>query len=185
MRPHSGRGWSPSAAKPVVIPIAVLEEVREAYIEILHRPERELVAVLELLSPTNKIEPGWGDYAAERTALLRRPIHLVELDLLVGGHRLSIGRPLPAGDYYALVARADRRPDCEVDAWTVRQKLPKVRVPLRAPDPDLSVDLAAVYETAFARGRYERSIDRSAGLTITLRTESRAWGEQRARSPID
>ena len=55
----------------------------ERYIEILHRPERALVAVLELLSPTNKEEPGRSDYLAKRRALLRHRVHLVELDLLI------------------------------------------------------------------------------------------------------
>lgn len=168
--------------EPVTMPVAMLEEAREAYIEVLHRPDRTLVAVLELLSPANKAEPGRGDYVLKRDALLRRPLHLVELDLLVAGHRLPMARPLPAGDFYALVARGDRRPECEVYAWTVRQPLPKIRIPLRAPDPDLKLDLAAVYETAFAKGRYERSIDRAATLTVPLDPDARAWAEQRARA---
>src|SRR5262249_44718944 len=44
--------------QPVAIPLPIEEETREAYIEILHRPERSLVAVLELLSPANKELPG-------------------------------------------------------------------------------------------------------------------------------
>src|SRR5262249_55800068 len=64
------------------------EETHERYIEILHRPERALVAILELLSPANKEEPGRSDYLAKRNALLRHPIHLVEVDLLIGGRRL-------------------------------------------------------------------------------------------------
>jgi hypothetical protein len=166
--------------EPVSVPIATLEEVREAYIEILHRPDRTLVAVLELLSPGNKAEPGYGDYLVKRHAILRQPIHLVELDFLIGGRRLPMRRPLPPGDSYALVARADRRPECDVYAWTVRHPLPMIRVPLRAPDPDLYLDLAAVYATAYERGRYARSIDYAAPLTVPLAPEDRAWAEQRA-----
>src|SRR4051812_30173317 len=39
--------------EPEVIPQTFVEETRESYVEILHRPDRSLVAVLELLSPTN------------------------------------------------------------------------------------------------------------------------------------
>jgi hypothetical protein len=45
--------------------------------------------------------------------------------------------PLPPGDYFALIARAERRPDCDVFAWTVRDRLPTIPVPLLAPDADL------------------------------------------------
>src|SRR5205085_8771496 len=127
------------ALEPVTIPLMILDETREVFIEILHRPDRSLVSVLELLSPSNKIDPGRGDYLAKRNAILRQPVHLVELDLLVGGRRLPMDRPLPAGDYYVLVARGDRRPDCDVYAWTVRQPLPTFRVPLLAPDPDILI----------------------------------------------
>ena len=44
--------------EPVTVPLLILDEERETYIEILHRPERTLVAVLELLSPANKEQPG-------------------------------------------------------------------------------------------------------------------------------
>src|SRR5262245_53629221 len=48
--------------EPVTIPVVIPEGPRESYIEILHRPERSLVAVLELLSPTNKNPPGRTEY---------------------------------------------------------------------------------------------------------------------------
>lgn len=98
-----------------------LEEVRETRIEIVHRPERSLIAVLELLSPTNKTGDGFQEYRAKRKTLLLQKVHLVELDLLVGGQRLPLARPLPAADYYAFVSRSEQRPNCAVYAWSVRQ----------------------------------------------------------------
>src|SRR6266849_1603503 len=105
-------------------------EVRETYIEILHRPDRTLVAVLELLSPANKEQPGRGTYLTKRNALLRQEVHLVELDRLMGGQRLPMRVSLPTGHYYAFVARADRRPDCQVYAWTLPLPLPTFPIPL-------------------------------------------------------
>jgi hypothetical protein len=72
----------------------ILEGPRETYIEILHQPDRTLVAVLELLLPANKEQPGRTEYLAKRRALLHQKVHLVELDLLVGGRRLE--KALPA-----------------------------------------------------------------------------------------
>src|SRR5438045_8041946 len=60
-----------------------LDETRETYIKILHREDRSLITVLELLSPTNKADIGYGDYLSKRGALLRQRVHLVELDLLI------------------------------------------------------------------------------------------------------
>src|ERR1700756_5305284 len=41
--------------EPRVIPHQALQEVRQSRINILHRPDRSLVAVLEMLSPANKV----------------------------------------------------------------------------------------------------------------------------------
>jgi hypothetical protein len=169
--------------EPTTVPIPILEEVRERYLEITHRPDRTLVTVIELLSPDNKVEPGFGQYVTKRDALFHTPVHVVELDFLIGGHRLPMGRPLPPGDAYALVARGDRRPACEVYAWSIRRPLPAIRLPLMAPDPDLRLNLAAIYATALDQGRYARSIEYSAPLSIPLAQEDRAWAEERARSP--
>src|SRR5207249_4259942 len=132
--------------------LVIEEETHERHIEILHHPDCTLVAVLELLSPANKEEPGRTLYLAKRNALLHQPVHLVELDLLLKGQRLPLDRDLPPGDYYALIARGDRRPDCQVYGWTIREPLPPIPIPLLAPDPDLWIDLGAVFRTTYQRG---------------------------------
>ena len=57
--------------------LVIEEETYEQHIEILHRPDRTLVAVLELLSPTNKEEPGRSVYLAKRNALAYHPVHQI------------------------------------------------------------------------------------------------------------
>ena len=89
-----------------------------------------------------------------------------------------MGEPLPGGDYYALVSRAERRPDCEVYAWTVRDRLPAIPIPLSAPDEDVKVDLGAVFTTAYTRGRYARLIDYSAPPSVLRKPQERAWAEK-------
>jgi hypothetical protein len=171
--------------EPVTVPLMTVleEEIREVWIEIRRRPAWTLVTVIELLSPSNESEPGRSEYLSKRVALIGQPVHLVELDLLVGGRRLPMRRTLPPGHYYAMVARADRRPDCDVYAWTIHDPLPTIPIPLQVPDPDVPLDLAAVFATAFERGRYARSIDYNAPLTIPLTSQDRAWAEELARMP--
>jgi len=170
------------AIEPISVPILSEEEVREVWIEIYHRPERDLVAVLELLSPSNKAGSGRAEYLAKRRAVLRQSVHLVELDLLVGGQRI-VTAPLPRGDYVAIVARAHRRPDGEVYAWSVRSPLPKIPVPLQAPDPDVPLDLQAAFSNAYEGARYGRRIDYDRPLQAPLAEDDRQWAQQRVRRP--
>ncbi len=54
--------------EPVTIPVILLEGPREAFIEILYKPDHSLVAVLKLLSPANKEQPGRTEYLLKRNA---------------------------------------------------------------------------------------------------------------------
>jgi len=164
--------------EPVNIPLILLDGPKEAYIEILHRPDHILVAVLELLSPANKEQPGRTEYLAKRRAILNQHVHLIELDLLLGGRRLPLQASLPAGDFYYLLSRADGRPDCQVFAWRLRDPLPTLPVPLRAPDPDVMINLGDVFVTAYERGRYRRKIDYAGELPHGLSEADREWARQ-------
>ena len=161
--------------EPVTIPLSVVSETREVYIRILHREDQSLVAVLELLSPANKSPASQGVYLEKRAEIIRSPVHLVELDLLMAGHRLPMGKPLPPGHYYAFVSRAERRPQCEVYAWRMEQKLPVIPIPLKAPDPDLTIDLGEVFRMAWKRGRYERAIDYRKQPELPVDKDEMAW----------
>jgi len=173
----SGSARGTTTLEPVTIPLTILEGPREACIEILYQPDRSLVTALELLSPTNKEEPGRSQYLAKRTALIYQNVHLVELDLLSAGKRLPLQRPLPRADCYYLLSRGDQRPDCQVYFWGLRQPLPCLPVPLRDPDPDLAIDLAAVFSMAYERGRFQRRLKYQGPPPAHLRAADRSWAE--------
>ena len=164
-------------AEPVTIPSIDAIEVREAYIEILRVPGYELVTVIELMSPWNKHGAGVGIHRGKRAALVRDGIHLVELDLLRGGTRTKLSRPLPPADYYACVFRGDRKPDVDVFAWRLRDKLPVIRIPLRAPDKDVPLNLGEAVRTAYDRGRYDRKLRYARPLDPPLEGEHAKWAE--------
>ncbi len=170
--------------EPVTLSLVIEEERHERHIEILHRPDRTLVAVLELLSPANKEEPDCTAYLRKRNALFHHPVHLVELDLLLKGQRPPVAEELPAGDYYAFVSRAEQRFKCQVYHWTMQQPLPALPIPLLPPDPDVWIDLAALFTTTYERGRYGRSIDYTAPPPIALDAARLAWVKERARGAI-
>jgi hypothetical protein len=166
--------------------VAVIEaqlrlEVRHRWIEIRRLPKRAPVTVIEVLSPTSKLGDGFAEYQLKRKKIIEQKVHLVELDFLLGGQRLPMERSLPRGDYYALVSRAERRPDCDVYAWTIRDRLPRIPIPLQSPDPDVALDLGAVFTLEYERGRYERLLDYDAPLTLVRKADDRAWAEGIAR----
>lgn len=113
--------------------------------------------------------------------LLSQEVHLIELDLLLGGRRLPMGKRLPPGDYYAFVAHSQRRFNCDVYAWTVRQPLPMLPIPLKAPDPDLRINIAEVFSQAYDRGRYERCLRYAEPPTAPLADADRQWAAEMAR----
>lgn len=139
--------------------VEFMDELTESYIRIVRLPGQELVTVVELLSPTNKYGEGRGEYMRKRREFLHQPVNVVELDLLRAGVRLEFARALPRGHYYAFVSRPTRPGVTDAHAWTVRDRMPAVPVPLLPPDGDLAIDLAAPFAESYKRGRYWKLID--------------------------
>jgi Protein of unknown function (DUF4058) len=139
--------------------VVALDPHTEYFIEIIRMPAAEVVTVVVVLSPTNTQGDGRGFYMNKRGRLLQgESVSLVEIDLLRAGRRIQLSTPLPQAHHHAFVSRADRRPYCQVYNWTVRHKLPTIPIPLRAPTPDASADLAHAFELAYQRGRYGRLV---------------------------
>lgn len=170
------------ATAPVTIPAVESLEVREGHIEVVRLPEYELVTSIELLSPWNKFGEGVGEYRHKRRSLVSRGVHVVEIDLLRRGRRTELAQPLPPGHYYAFAFRADRRPDVDVYAWGLRHPLPGISVPLLAPDPDVSLELKDVVNSAYDRGRYARKLRYTGAPPEPLSPEDSAWASEIVRS---
>lgn len=158
--------------------VAALEE-KQRFIRVYHRPDATLITVLELLSPTNKKGAGRNDYLLKRQELAKDSVHLVELDLLLGGKRLPMADPLPAGDYYAIVSRVYDWPDSEVYAWGLREPLPPILIPLKQPDPDVVFDLTGLLTGVYRRARYDLELPYSKPPAATLSPEDTAWVRER------
>jgi len=144
------------APSRVQLPAQEIEEV--PYLEVRDRLGRELITVIELLSPSNKrLGSDREVYLGKRRELLRSPAHLVEIDLLRGWVPMPHAER-PECDYSILVSRAEKRP--EADFWPVRlrERLPEIPIPLRAPDPDGRVDLQTALHRAYDGPGYEHFI---------------------------
>ena len=51
---------APAVTEPLIVPTLMDEEIEEAFLKILHVESEELVTVIEVLSPTNKIRGSRG-----------------------------------------------------------------------------------------------------------------------------
>lgn len=137
-----------------------MDVVHESFIEIRDSENDFLVTVLELLSPSNK-QAGYDRdaYIAKRRHYLLSDVNFIEIDLLRGGPRMPI-EELPPCDYYVLVKRASDRIRAGVWPIRLRDTLPPIPIPLRAPDPDVWLDLQATLHSVYDRAGYQFRIYR-------------------------
>lgn len=171
------RAYVESAPEPFECELPMPEERRETFLLIRLRETMEVVTILETLSPGNKRPGGDGrrEYLEKRETVLQSQAHLVELDLLRGGLRLPTVRPLPQGDYFAIVSRRQRRPKAAVYAWTIRDPLPTIPVPLKKGDPDVPLDLQDVFTAVYDRAQYDLSLNYEADLQPPLGEDNADW----------
>ena len=140
--------------------------------------------MVEFLSPEHKVGLGFINTKARRDLLFSpRQLNLVEIDLLVSGRCGILGTERPLGHSSVIVARADQR-GFPVYPWSIRAPLPIIPLPLRKPDADIPLDLAAIYAEAYKRSRYAKSIDRKAPLNLPLAAEDIAWAEKIGREAM-
>jgi hypothetical protein len=183
-------GAAPTAAAvatiaPVPCVLPMPQERRETYLVIRERATRQIVTIIETLSPANKRPGGDGrrEYLRKREQVLQSETHLVELDLLRGGERLPTVGALPPGDYFAIVSRSYQRPRADVYAWPLRHRLPEIPVPLKRGETDVTVDLQSVVDTVYDRARYDLSLDYTAPLQPPLSKRDTEWVQQLAAKP--
>ena len=184
--PHwwsDGTGGSTAVIEPATSEMDYSEPERQIqrHLQIIHQPSERVVTVLELLSPSNKSpsQDGRGEYLTKRREFLMTGCNLIELDLLRGGRRLPMSKPLPPGDYFALVGRVNREPRCQVFGWPLRAKLPLIPVPLLPSDPETTLDLDAAFATAYEPSHYPRRLPYRMPLAPPPSDGEAAWIRER------
>jgi hypothetical protein len=65
----------------------------------------------------------------------------------------------------------------ELHLRSVRQKLPKISIPLTNGDPDVVVDLQKVFDRCYAAGAYTRQVDYHREPHFALNREDAQWAE--------
>jgi hypothetical protein len=160
-RPSPSAGTNSSVAvleAPAQVWLPVYDIERDSYVEIRDRRGRQLITIIELLSPSNKLPGADRDqYVAKRAQLFSSSAHLVEIDLLRGGERMPMEGLSPC-DYCVLVSRAEERRRAGLWPIRLRDPLPTIPIPLRAPDPDARIDLKLALDHIYYSANYAKYI---------------------------
>jgi hypothetical protein len=168
---------------PVIGVLPAVDVLRLSNIEIRDLRTRQLVTVIELLSPSNK-KPGADrvQYESKRKTLLASTTHLVEIDLLRGHQHMPVDK-LPACDYCIMVSRYEDRPDVGLWPFGLRDPIPSVPVPLRYEEADASLDLQQALHDVYDAARYARYIY-GVAPEPPLSPEDAAWTREILRQRV-
>ena len=181
-RPQAGAASTMELIEPIEAVTLIDDEIHEARLQVIDRTDHQVVTVIEILSPANKVGGARGQrsYLEKRRDVMNSPSHWVEIDLLRRGLSPIAGLRvlLPPHDYSVHVSRAERRPKGTI--WPIRlhQRLPAVPIPLRIGDADASLDLQLALDTAYERAAYDMEVDYRADPRPPLEVEPLAWADQ-------
>ena len=178
----AGTGGPASASvAPVAVALPAVELERQRYLQVLRVDTMEVVAVIELLSPSNKWGEGRHEYLSKRAAVKTSTAHLVEIDLLRAGPPLPVIGDVPHGCYRIVVANGRLRPRADLYAFGINAAIPEFVLPLAKGSPGISVDLNAAVRHVYAHGSYSMLIDYAQDPEPPLSDDDHAWIDARLR----
>jgi hypothetical protein len=143
--------------------------------------------VLEILSPINKMSgtPGRRIYLKQQRRRLDADVHLIEIDLLRdGAHTVACPmRPQreEGWDYLVSLHRAGAQNKYELWPTALKDRLPRIAVPLTDGAADVVIDLQAILNRCYESGRYEMRIDYGEECPAPLSQQNAKWIDELLR----
>lgn len=168
----------PTTVQPTKVSLPMLEEVREAYLEVRETATQRVVTVLEILSPSNKKGSGRSQYEEKRQRILASPTHLVEIDLLREGEPLPMGDTTTPTHYRLLVSRADERPMADLYGFNLQDLMPRCPIPIAVDEPEPQIDLKEMLDGIYERSGYSVFIDYTLPPCPAFAQVDQEWLEQ-------
>ncbi len=190
-------GWGETSFTPVgaefeslEIPESVVattwfeEDVHQAFLNVVDTQSRNVVTVIEILSPTNKIPGSRGreSYEQKYREIMYSPSHLVEIDLLRGSRTVPLPRTVGTHEYLVHISRKHSGPRGQRYPLRLPHRLPAIPIPLKAGDPDATLDLQALVEQTYDRAGYDMEINYSNEPIPPLEAPLEKWADQLLRS---
>jgi hypothetical protein len=157
--------WEPSAGETSTavvdepIELEAIDILPERSVLIYDAVGHRIVTAIEVLSPWNKT-PGvaMGQYLEKRKKYISSQTNLVEIDLIRVGDWTQMIGPFSLPDKYLTTYRVSVAPanSSKLKHYRVslRAKLPTIKVPLRAQDKPVTLNLQGLIEKAYTMGRY-------------------------------
>jgi hypothetical protein len=156
--PSAPTAVAPPPEAPLTLALPAPVPVRTRTVEIRDTAQNQLVTAIEILSPVNKRGAGLEAYRKKSRRLRQAGVHLLEIDLLRRGERPLRHSRLPQSAYLLTLTRAGAG---RVEVWplALADPLPVLPVPLRDPDPDVSLDLGEALRQIYDEAAYDLSLD--------------------------
>jgi hypothetical protein len=169
-----------AVAEPLVVTTLQTDERRERRIEIRTTGTGELVTVIEVVSPSNKVVGAAArrSFLAKREEVTFSKSHWVEIDLLRGGSSLPLRRRLKRHEYFVHVSPVELRPKGRVWPLRMTNPLPLIGIPLRSPDPDSPLELQTALNLVYDRGGFDRKLDCTKDPVPPLSPELAKWANK-------
>lgn len=168
------------AVRTVILP--AFERRKEGYLEIRDTQTHDVVTVIELLSPSNKMRgEGRKEYENKRLQVLSSLTNLIEIDLLRAGVPMEM-EPQPGTDYHVLVRAGWERSRAKLYVFSVRDSLPNIPVPLRSGEKEAALNLGKLLSEIYDRAHYRIRINYSLPPDLPLSPQEARWAEELLRS---
>jgi hypothetical protein len=161
-------------------------EIREPFVEIYDAAGNRLVSGIEYLSPTNKSDTdGRRLYQQKQVEMREAGVHLVEVDWLrQGPHVLDVPvevvEELRPWDYVVNIVRQSSD-EYEIYPIQLRQRLPRIKIPLSTGDKDAVLDLQEVFNQSYEVGPYPERLTYGAPPSPPLSDDDDQWTDQLLR----
>lgn len=170
---NEGRSSASVLERPAILPgiitqpeLIAINRARQRYLRVVDmRGEKpEVVAIIELLSPTNKEGAGFSAYERKQAQLLDSNVHVMEIDLLRSGeHTVFVPKEELAeyGTWEYLVTLRDITVPDAFAFWRIglRDALPTILLPLTPDVAPVRFDLQASFEQCYDASLYGQRID--------------------------
>ena len=174
-------------AEPIMVD-AQPEPIVETFLQIIDRASgNRVVTVIEILSPSNKFHgPNRELYLRKQREVCNSDCNLVEINLnRYGLHTLAFPldhlRARFRTPYMTSVRRVTRPIMAEVYRMPLSQRLPIIKVPLRADDADVPLDLQALVDQCYRNGAYEGTLNYTIETEPPLMDADRTWAAKHLR----
>ena len=173
-------------APSLVVNLPAAEEIVERYLVIRDVDNNDVITVIELLSPSNKVmRAGREQYEDKRIKVLASRTNLVEIDLLRAGEPLAmwVSGGQVHSDYRIVISRAWQRPEADVYLFNVTDPIPTVPIPLRRGETEPALPLNQLVHDLYDRAGYDLAIDYSQPPEPPLADDTTPWTEALLETP--